>query len=27
VGLSDRVDFRVQELESPARLVIDFRNH
>ena len=27
VGLSDRVDFRVTRLESPARLVVDFRNH
>lgn len=27
VGLGDRVDFRVSTLESPARLVIDFRNH
>ncbi|MCD6727313.1 MAG: hypothetical protein LT070_08745 [Solirubrobacteraceae bacterium] len=27
VGLGDRVDFRVLTLKSPARLVIDFRNH
>jgi hypothetical protein len=27
VGLSDRVDFRVTRLQSPARLVVDFRNH
>ncbi len=27
VGLKDRVDFRVLTLKSPARLVIDFRNH
>jgi hypothetical protein len=27
VGLSDRVDFRVTTLESPPRLVVDFRNH
>jgi hypothetical protein len=27
VGLSDRVDFRVLELDSPPRLVVDFRNH
>jgi hypothetical protein len=27
VGLSDRVDFRVLELDNPPRLVVDFRNH
>jgi hypothetical protein len=27
IGLSDRVDYRVTTLQSPARLVIDFRNH
>ena len=27
VGVRDRVDFRVTTLRSPARLVIDFRNH
>ena len=27
VGLGDRVDFRVSTLESPPRLVVDFRNH
>jgi hypothetical protein len=27
VGLRDRVDFRVMTLQSPPRLVIDFRNH
>jgi hypothetical protein len=27
VGLQDRVDFRVSTLTSPARLVVDFRNH
>ena len=27
VGLGDRVDFRVLTLDSPARLVIDLRNH
>jgi len=27
VGLEERVDFRVQALEGPPRLVIDFRNH
>ena len=27
VGLRDRVDFRVTTLRSPARIVIDFRNH
>jgi hypothetical protein len=27
VGLRDRVDFRVTTLESPPRLVLDFRNH
>ena len=27
IGLSDRVDFRVTELDGPPRLVIDFRNH
>ena len=27
VGLRDRVDFRVTTLRSPARLVVDFRNH
>jgi hypothetical protein len=27
VGLQDRVDFRVREATSPARLIVDFRNH
>jgi hypothetical protein len=27
VGLSDRLDFRVQTFEGPPRLVVDFRNH
>ena len=27
IGLSDRVDFRVQTASSPARLIVDFRNH
>jgi hypothetical protein len=27
VGLSDQVDFRVQTLDDPPRLVVDFRNH
>jgi hypothetical protein len=27
VGLSDRVDFRVLELDGPPRIVVDFRNH
>lgn len=27
IGLSDRVDFRVRRASSPARLIIDFRNH
>lgn len=27
VGLSDRVDFRVRTASSPARLIVDFRNH
>ena len=27
VGLSDRVDFRVTTTTSPARLIVDFRNH
>jgi hypothetical protein len=27
VGLSDRVDFRVTTTQSPARLIVDFRNH
>ena len=27
VGLSDRVDFRVTTAASPARLIVDFRNH
>ena len=27
VGLSDRVDFRVTRADSPARLIVDFRNH
>jgi hypothetical protein len=27
IGLSDRVDFRVRTASSPARLIIDFRNH
>ena len=27
VGLRDRVDYRVTTLDSPPRLVVDFRNH
>jgi hypothetical protein len=27
VGLEDRVDFRVRTTASPARLIVDFRNH
>ncbi len=27
VGLSDQVDFRVTTTQSPARLIVDFRNH
>jgi hypothetical protein len=27
IGLSDKVDFRVQTAASPARLIVDFRNH
>jgi hypothetical protein len=27
VGLEDRVDFRVRTAASPARLIVDFRNH
>lgn len=27
IGLSDRVDFRVRTASSPARLIVDFRNH
>ena len=27
VGLEDKVDFRVLTLNSPSRLVVDFRNH
>ncbi len=27
IGLQDRVDFRVRTAPSPARLIIDFRNH
>ena len=27
IGLSDRVDFRVTTASSPARLIVDFRNH
>ena len=27
IGLSDKVDFRVQTATSPARLIVDFRNH
>jgi hypothetical protein len=27
VGLSDKVDFRVQTATSPLRLIVDFRNH
>jgi hypothetical protein len=27
IGLSDRVDYRVRTASSPARLIIDFRNH
>jgi hypothetical protein len=27
IGISDRVDFRVDTVESPSRLVVDVRNH
>jgi hypothetical protein len=27
IGLSDKVDFRVTTAASPARLIVDFRNH
>jgi len=27
IGLQDRVDFRVRTATSPARLIVDFRNH
>jgi hypothetical protein len=27
IGLSDKVDFRVRTATSPARLIVDFRNH
>jgi hypothetical protein len=27
IGLQDRVDFRVMTAQSPARLIVDFRNH
>jgi hypothetical protein len=27
IGLSDKVDFRVRTAGSPARLIVDFRNH
>jgi hypothetical protein len=27
VGLEQRVDFRVTTASSPARLIVDFRNH
>lgn len=27
IGLQDRVDFRVTTAQSPARLIVDFRNH
>jgi hypothetical protein len=27
IGLSDKVDFRVTTATSPARLIVDFRNH
>lgn len=27
IGLEDRVDFRVRTATSPARLIVDFRNH
>jgi hypothetical protein len=27
IGLSDKVDFRVTTAPSPARLIVDFRNH
>jgi hypothetical protein len=27
IGLEDRVDFRVTTAQSPARLIVDFRNH
>ena len=27
IGLSDKVAFRIQTAQSPARLIVDFRNH
>jgi hypothetical protein len=27
IGLSDKVDFRIRTATSPARLIVDFRNH
>ncbi len=27
IGLTDKVDFRVTTAASPARLIVDFRNH
>ena len=27
IGLADKVDFRVRTATSPARLIVDFRNH
>jgi len=27
IGLSGKVDFRIQTAQSPARLIVDFRNH
>jgi hypothetical protein len=27
IGLEEKVDFRVQTTDSPARLIVDFRNH
>jgi hypothetical protein len=27
IGLSGKVDFRVQTATSPTRLIVDFRNH
>jgi hypothetical protein len=27
IGLSDKVDFLVRTATSPARLIVDFRNH
>ena len=27
IGLEDKVDFKVRTATSPARLIVDFRNH